>query len=66
MSEPLAPVSHPPAKNANGNRRHERPEDGQAEIRYQPQRDEDSPENFALHRFILARNCVIAAGNNAE
>ena len=65
-SEPVAAVGYPPAKNADRNRRQERPEDGQAEIRYEPQRNERGPENLALHRFILARNCVIAAGNNAE
>jgi len=65
-SEPIAPVRHPPAKDSDGNRRQERPEDGQTEIRYEPQRNERGPENLALHRFILARNRVIAAGNNED
>ncbi len=54
-SEPVAAVRQPPAKDANGNRRQQRPKDGQGEIRDQPQRNEGSPEDLALHSFILAR-----------
>ena len=60
-SEPITPVRHPPAKDSDGDRRQERPEDGQAEIRYQSQHDESGPENLALHSFILAPNRIIAA-----
>ena len=59
LSEPVAAIGHPPAKDADGNGGQERPEDGQREIRDQPQRDEDGPEDLALHSFILARAIVL-------
>ena len=54
-SEPVAAVGHPPAKDADGNRGQQRPNDGQGDICYQSQRNEGSPEDLALHSFILAR-----------
>src|SRR5882762_7281101 len=54
-SEPVAAVGHPPAKETDGNRGQQRPNDGQGDIRYQSQRNEGSPEDLALHSFILAR-----------
>src|SRR6266851_3709006 len=54
-SEPVAAVRHPPAKHADGNRRQQRPKDGQGDIRDQSQHNEGSPEDLTLHSFILAR-----------
>ena len=53
--EPVAAVGDPPTEDADGNGSQQRPQDGQAEIRYQSQRHEDAPEDFALHFTILAR-----------
>src|SRR5438477_624540 len=58
-SEPVAAVGHPPAKDAGRNRGQKRPYDGQSEVRRQSQRDESSPEDLALHTYILARAMVL-------
>lgn len=63
-SEPVAAVGDPPAKNADGNSGQQRPQDGQAEIGYQTEGDEDAPEDFALHSLILAR--AIAPGQRVR
>ncbi len=52
-SEPIAAVGHPPAKDADGNGGQQRPQDGQREVRNQPERNKGSPEDLALHFLIL-------------
>jgi hypothetical protein len=54
-SEPVAAVGHPPTNDADGNRRQQRPHDGQCEVGYQPERNESGPKDLAFHSFILAR-----------
>ncbi len=53
--EPVASVSHPPTKEANGNRSKKRPHNRQGKIRYQPKRNENAPEDLAFHSSILTR-----------
>ncbi len=54
-SEPVAAVGYPPAKDADGNGGKKRPHDGQSEVCYQPEQNENAPEDLAFHSSILAR-----------
>jgi hypothetical protein len=53
--EPVAAISHPPTQDSNRNSGEQSPQNGQGKIGNQAQGDESSPEDLALHPFILAR-----------
>lgn len=53
VSEPLAPVRHPPAHEHDRDRRYQCPPERQGKIRQQTQNRERNPKDFPLHNGIL-------------
>ena len=54
LTEPVAAVGYPPGNKHNWNGGDQRPPDGQHEVCYQSEHDEDDPKDLLLHDRILS------------
>lgn len=53
LFKPAAAVGHPPAEDQQRDGQGQAPVNGQGEVRKQPKRDEQKPEDLALHKYAF-------------